>query len=181
VIDADAEGHGSRIVTVLASDFAEGIESLPLDELRRRRDAVLGEREFQSYFRRLIQVREDILRNERERRRQGTEQQPLVERLTSVLAEGPQSRGRGEAPRFHLPAEDAAEAERRAERVVPDTYLGDPSSLTDEGLDEALDALAAEERIVSADRAAVIRIHDRLQEELKRRYREDPSQITRDT
>ena len=37
-----------------------------------------------------------------------------------------------------------------------------------------------EERRVSSDRAAVIRVHDRLQEELKRRYRDDPSQIPKE-
>ena len=51
--------------------------------------------------------------------------------------------------------------------------------MSEEGLEEALAALEEGERQVSADRAAVIRVVDRLQEELKRRYREDPSQIPR--
>jgi hypothetical protein len=36
--------------------------------------------------------------------------------------------------------------------------------------------LSEEERKVSADRSAVIGVHDLLQEELKRRYKKDPSE-----
>jgi hypothetical protein len=38
-------------------------------------------------------------------------------------------------------------------------------------------ALAHEERSVSASRQAVLRVHDRVQEELKRRFREEPSTV----
>src|SRR2546422_416682 len=46
-------------------------------------------------------------------------------------------------------------------------------------LEEALDALVEEERAVSGCRAAVIKVHDALQGELMRRFREDPSLVTR--
>jgi hypothetical protein len=59
---------------------------------------------------------------------------------------------------------------------VADTSISDPRSLTDDELQQAATRLAEEERTVSADRAAVIGVHDRLQEELKRRYKKDPSE-----
>jgi len=43
---------------------------------------------------------------------------------------------------------------------------------------EALEKLEREERSISDARASVIGVHDRLQQELKRRYREDPTLIT---
>jgi hypothetical protein len=135
------------------------------------------EREFQSYLRRLVQVRQDILRGEQTRRAAGEEPIPVLERLTSVLSEGPKGSGRGEALRLNLSPADVAEAERRADEALADVSLASPEEVEDERLAEVLVALDREERVVSDARAAVIRVHDRLQEELKRRYREDPSLI----
>jgi hypothetical protein len=47
-------------------------------------------------------------------------------------------------------------------------------------LAEAIEALEREEHAVSAERAAVLAVHDRLQDELKRRFREDPGSVTRE-
>jgi hypothetical protein len=52
-----------------------------------------------------------------------------------------------------------------------------PKNLDDEALQQSIDALDQAEHAISADRTEVIRVHDRLQEELKERYRDDPSQI----
>jgi hypothetical protein len=76
-----------------------------------------------------------------------------------------------------LPDEDMLQARRRAERLVGDTGLSDPSSLTDEQLNVAVETLVSEELEVSEKRAAVIAAHDRLQDELKRRYKQDISQV----
>jgi len=46
------------------------------------------------------------------------------------------------------------------------------------GLLAAIAALREEEERVSHERTVVLRVHDQLQDELKRRYREDPSLIT---
>jgi hypothetical protein len=169
----------SRTRTVLASEFVQDLQSLDVDELRRRRDEALAEREFQSFLRRLLQVRQDLLVNERSRRSTGEETGSLVDRLTSILAEGPQGRGRGEALRLALPDADVAEAERRADELLAEAGLSSLEHLEEEQLDSVLDALERGQREVSSDRTAVIRVHDRLQEELKRRYRADHSQILR--
>ena len=171
--EVDLVSRGAR---VKHPSFLEGLEDLPLEEIRHRRDQALAEREFQSYLRRLIQVREDLLVAERTRRESGAEPAPLLDRLRSVLAEGPQGRGRGEALRLELPGEDMAEADRRADSTLGGAAMRAPEQLEESELDDALERLAREERVVSLDRAAVIKVHDRLQEELKRRFREDPMQ-----
>jgi hypothetical protein len=68
-------------------------------------------------------------------------------------------------------------ARRRVERLVADAGLSDPTALSDAELEQAVATLEAEEREVSRQRAAVIAVLDTLQEELKRRYREDLSQV----
>ena len=173
-----ADVTASRTSAVLDPSFVEGLGELSTEEVRHRRDQALAEREFASYLRRLVQVRQDLLVSERKRRAAGQEQQPLVERLASVLTEGPRAGpGRGEALRTVLSTRDVEEAERRADAIFDEAGLSDPERLGDDQLERSLAVLREGERAVSADRSAVIRVHDRLQEELKRRYREDPSQI----
>src|SRR5262249_52785948 len=121
-----------RTARVLDPSFVEHLEGSSLAEVRRRRDEALAEREFQSYLRRLVQVRQDILRSERERRATGAVQAPLVERLTSVLATGPTGTGRGEALRVTITDEDIVEAERRVDGLLEEVDLFHP-----EGVDDA--------------------------------------------
>ena len=168
----------SRTERVLDPSFVDGLEALDIAELRARRDEALAEREFQSYLRRLIQVRQDIVRAEHERRDSGEEPGSVVDQLTDVLMEGP-ARGssRGEALPLGPSTEDMAEAERRADAATGGVSLADIRALNQDDLDRAMDALGDEERRVSDSRAAVLRVHDRLHDELKRRYREDPSLI----
>ena len=168
-----------RMDRILRPDYLEGLEALSLEQIRERRDECLAEREYLSLLRRQVQGRAEILKAELERR-SGSEvdSQPLIERLSTILApETTHSPSRGEALRVALPDEDMLQARRRAERLVGDTGLSDPSSLTDEQLSGAVETLVSEELEVSEKRAAVIAAHDRLQDELKRRYKQDISQV----
>lgn len=176
--DRDTGGR-RRIDRVLARGFAEDLADLPLEEIRRRRDECLAEREYLSFVRRLVQGRLDILRAEVERRATGRPG-PIIDELPSILApDGPRS-SRGEAPRLApLPEAEMAEGRRHVERLLADVSMSDPSALDDEELGRAIGLLEEEERSVSDARAAVIGVHDRLQEEIKRRYREDLSQASR--
>lgn len=176
--DAAGAQSASRISAILEPEFAEGLEDLSTDEIRGRRDEALAEREFQSYLRRLIQVRQAILAAERVRRNSGAELEPLIERLTSVLTEGPKAgRSRGEALRVSLSEADTEEARHQVESLLGGGAVASAEDLEDHQLDDAVAALAEAERRVSTERGAVMRVHDRLQEELKRRYRDDPGQI----
>ncbi len=168
-------GH-RRIDRVLEPSFVEGLEGLDLTALRARRDECLAEREYLSLLRRLVQGRAEILKAELESRGSDGDATPLVDRLSSILGgEEHQGPARGEAVRVGLPEEEMLLARRRVERLVSDAGISDPGALDDDELTKAVDALSTEESDVSAARGQVLRVLDRLQDELKRRYREDPT------
>ncbi len=169
-------GGKRRIDRVQDPTFLEGLDALPLTDLRARRDECLAEREYLSLLRRLVQGRAEILKAELESRGEGGDTSPLVDRLAGILAgDEPQTASRGEAVRVGVPEDELLLARRRVERLVADAEISDPSSLDDAKLAEAVDLLAKEERTVSDSRGSVIRVLDHLQGELKRRYRDDPS------
>ncbi len=167
----------SRTERVLDPSFVAGLEDLPTEDVRRRRDETLAERDYQSYLRRLIQARQDLLEQEQARRLEGGEPRALVDRLIAVLALGPQGGSRGEALRLQIPPADIAAAERQMRQLLGPSDLAEPEAMSDEDVSRMLEALRGAERDVSEDRGAVFRVHDRLQGELKRRYRLDPSEI----
>lgn len=169
--DAPMTGGKRRIDRVLSDDFTVGLGSLEMDELRARRDLSRAEREYLSFLRRLLQGRRDILRDELERRETGGEPGPLVERITAVLGEGPRGRSRGEAVTVPLPDEEITLARRRIERLLSDARLSDLERLSDQDLRETIQRIEEEERRVSEARGRVMSVHDRLQDELKRRLR----------
>jgi hypothetical protein len=176
--DSASTMGSSRTAAVLDPVFLDGLSELATDEVRSRRDESLAEREFLSYLRRLLQVRQDVLAAEQIRRGSGEEPEPLVDRLTAVLSKGSRPNGtRGEAIRTLLSEADIEEAERQADAMITGVNLADVDALGREELERAVGALATAERAVSSRRAAVMRVHDRLQEELKRRYRDDPTEI----
>jgi hypothetical protein len=82
---------------------------------------------------------------------------------------------RGEAVKIGVPEEEMLLARRRVERLAADSGISDPSALDDNALVAAIDALVTEEQGVSDARRDVIAVLDALQDELKRRYKDDPS------
>lgn len=165
-----------RIDRIRRPGYLDGLAGLELDDLRQRRDECLAEREYLSLLRRLVQGRAEILKAEIERRG-GFDQGPLVDRLAEILSGEPQGPSRGEAVRVSLPEEEMLLARRRIERLVSDAAMSDPGSLDDERLAAAVELLAREEREVSEERSAVLEVLDALQDELKRRYKDDPSLV----
>src|SRR2546430_14990784 len=109
-----ADMRDSRTATIVDPDFMADPETMSLEEIRDRRDQARAELEFQSYLRRLIQVRQDILLAERTRRERGEEPPSIVERLTGGLAEGARGIGRRQGPRRARPDGEGAQAARRA-------------------------------------------------------------------
>lgn len=169
--EVSREGGSRRVDRVLASDFARGLPDMDMEEIRRRRDLCRAEREYLSYLRRLLQGRRDILRDELERRRAGSERGSLVERLTAVLSDSPRGPSRGEAVLVSVPEEEILLARRRVERLVSDSRLSDLDAMSDQELQSIIERVAEEERGVSDARARVMAVHDAFQDELKRRYR----------
>jgi hypothetical protein len=173
-----SDRRNRRIDRIRDDSFVMGLEALSLDDLRARRAECLAEREYLSLLRRLVQGRAEILQAEIERRGTGEELQPLVDRLSQILGGGEDqeaSSSRGEAVRVSSPEEEMLLARRRIERLVADAGISDPSTLDDAKLWQAVETLATEEKVVSGDRRDVIRVLDTVQDELKRRYKDDPS------
>ncbi|HEX9822897.1 MAG TPA: aerial mycelium formation protein [Actinomycetota bacterium] len=164
-------GGKRRIDLILAAGFADGIESMDLDELRRRRDLCRGEREYLSLLRRLLQGRRDLLRDERERRAGGGQPGSIVERVSAVLADAPRGPSRGEAVMISVPEEEIALARRSVERLLADAGLSDLEHIEDAALESAIALLDEEERKVSNTRNSVMSIHDQLQDVIKERWR----------
>jgi anti-sigma-K factor RsiG len=182
--DVSEQNGNRRIDRVRDPAYLEGLADLALDDVRARRDECLAEREYLSLLRRLVQGRAEILKAELDTRGGGDPggaQGPLVDRLGAILA-GDETRtagSRGEALKIGVPEEEMLLARRRVERLVADAGLSDPAALDDQQLDAAVERLLGEEQTVSQARSAVIVILDTLQDELKRRYKEDPTQALR--
>lgn len=171
-----AEGK-RRIDRINRPDFVEDIAGIELDELRERRDECRDELEHLSMLRRYVQSRAEILRGEIARRR-GEASGSLLDNLAEILAsDGQATTSRGAAIRLQAPDDEMLLARRRVEKLVAESGLVDPSSLSDDELDQGVEELVAEERAVSSDRADVIRVMDLLQDELKRRFKEDPASV----
>jgi hypothetical protein len=166
-------GH-RRIDRIRDPSYLDGLSDLSLDEVRARRDECMAEREYLSLLRRLVQGRAEILQAELSSRDQG-DHRPLIDRLSEILGADQVATSRGEALRVTIPEEEMLLARRRVERLVSDAGLSDPSELDDDRLRAAVDVLSAEEGEVSSQRAEVLRVLDALQDELKRRFKEDPS------
>ena len=174
---ADETGN-RRIDRIKRPEYTEGLEALALDDVRDRRDECRAELEYLSLLRRLVQGRAEILKAEVERRRDPQDSGSLVDRLAEILSpDESHASSRGAAVQVGVPDDELAIARRRVERLVADAGISDPGSLPDDRLATAVDLLFSEERSVSADRAQVIGVLEAVQDELKRRYKEDVSQV----
>jgi hypothetical protein len=164
-----------RIDKIRDPAFVQGLADLSLEDLRARRDDCLAEREYLSLLRRLLQGRAEILKAEADGRASG-ETVPLVDRLSEILSDDDHAvSSRGEVVRVAVPEEEMLLARRRVERLASDADLSDPSALDDDALAAAIAALVTEEEGVSNARRDVFAALDALQDELKRRYKDDPS------
>ncbi|MEP6758633.1 MAG: aerial mycelium formation protein [Actinomycetota bacterium] len=164
-----------RIDKIRDPGFVADLAGLPLDDLRARRDDCLAEREYLSLLRRLLQGRAEILKAEAQGRATG-ETAPLVDRLSEILSDDDHPvTSRGEAVRVGVPEEEMLLARRRVERLASDAEISDPVTLDDAALTAAIAALVDEEEGVSGARRDVFEALDALQDELKRRYKDDPS------
>lgn len=162
-----------RIDQIQDPAFLADLEDIDLDELRRRR-RMCGELDTElSFYRRLLHGRMDLLAFER-RRRSGEEQRTLLEALPEILAGQP-----GPPPetlvgrQVPIDAPSMPERGRRAvDRALADDFLTRLPDLDDAELETAQVMLTEVEAVVSRQRRAVFEAHDRVQQELTRRYRE---------
>lgn len=167
---------GRRLIDrVLDPAFLDGIESVPLDEVRARRDDAAQEETDLSYLRRLLHGRMDLVRAELAHRHgaPGT----LGDELPAVLAAGVLSPAHGSG-RFQSVSPSRADEHRRSsEALIADPTLSDVPALSNDQLDDALRRYQAEEASVSEHRHQVQQVMDAANAEIGRRYRDGDATV----
>lgn len=172
---ADASPGNRRIDRVLREDYLDGLESMPLSEVRTRRAEAEQEEVDVSYLRRLLQGRIDILKAERVRR-SGGDDSSLVDLLPQILADervAPHGLG------HHLTVEPSRvdEHRRRVEAMVANVDISNVTDATDEALADALGTLELEERNTSDTRRKIQAVVDACAAEITRRYRDGEADV----
>ena len=160
-----------RIDRILDPEYLEDVESMDLAELRSRRDLAQTVEKELSYFRRLLQGRLDLLAFE-QRRRRGDETRSLIEALPEILTSGVRS-GQDLSGRYlstDLP-DMPAKGRRHIDRVLGNDLMMRLGGIDEVELGEATSELADLETEVSGLRKQVQSVVDRLQDEVKDRYK----------
>ena len=181
--DVDEEVHVEGVLTggkrridkVLASNYLEGLDQLPLDEIRSLRDDAGQEETDLSYLRRLLQGRIDIVSAEISRRAGGHDT-GIVGELPRILADGPRSQSRG-LGRHQVSEPSNAGSTRRAEEQVAAMDVTDLGSHDDDEVKALLEGLRATESDISLRRRAVQGVYDAASAEITRRYRDGRADV----
>ena len=162
---------GAAVDALLDPSFLEGIEELPMTEVRALRHRAEQEEVNLSYTRRLLQGRLDIVRRELQRRAEH-DGRSLVDLLPEILSE----KGRGPAHGLgrHQTVQPTApeQFETWVNALAPGVDLSDVPALPDDQLEQAARSLGAGERSLADRRRAGQRVMDTGAGELARRYRE---------
>lgn len=165
----------SRIDDILSPAYVEGLESLPIADVRSRRDETQEAADELSYLRRMVQGRLDIVHADLQRRAGGEagDLHELVEQLKrgEILADGTRSAGLGRLPHNLAPADLDGWIARELDSVVGADRMSALPDLDEDELRGIADQLEELERRVSEQRST---LHDRantLQEEIVRRYK----------
>jgi hypothetical protein len=166
-----------RIDQVREAEFLDDITSIPLTELRSRRDLAEEVETELSYYRRLLHGRLDVIAFE-QRRRRGEEERSLMDALTEILTgreRGPRtghSGGLGRHISLDLP-DLPLQGRRHLDRILGNDLMVRLGEMSEDELIEAREELASLESEISALRLEVQGILDRLQAEVVSRYKTD--------
>ena len=167
--------ENERTERILKRKYADDIEALSDEEVRKRRQECRLERDYQGFLRRLLQTRLQILEAVLKTREAG-EDVSIVDQLPTILAASPpRAPSRGAALHGRLPQEEVDRANSRIERLLGSAAFSDPTSLDDEQLGFVLAALGVEERRVSDTRRSVLGVLNKVEGEIRRRYKERPA------
>ncbi|MGY1837769.1 MULTISPECIES: RsiG family protein [unclassified Modestobacter] len=162
---------GAAVDALLDPSFLDGVEQLPMSEVRALRQQAEQAEVNLSYTRRLLQGRLDIVRRELQRRAEH-DGRSLVDLLPEILAE----KGRGPAHGLgrHQTVQPTApeQHEHWVNALAPGVDLSDVPAMPDDQLERAARALGEGERTLSERRRGVQQVMDALAGELGRRYRD---------
>ena len=171
-------GGNRRIDRVLADDYLAGVGTIPLPELRKKREDAEQEEVDVSYVRRLIQGRIDILRAELAHRT-GDARGSLLAELPQILGDtGPRTAPRGMGRHSTVEPSRADEHRRYVEALVADVDLSDVSGMSEEELRNALAAFEREEHDLSEKRRKLFGVVDACSAEITRRYRDGEADVS---
>jgi hypothetical protein len=159
---------------VLQSDYLDGLNDWPIEEIRARRSECQRLEDAASYLRRLIQTRLDIIGTELSRRSEGgsAEIAEILQTLPSLLSDPGASRSAGGRL---LTDELGEDQESWAQRVVIGCCgshdVESVPDLDDDKLRTLTDCLTDLEKLVSKERRTLHDVLDKLQAELVSRYK----------
>jgi hypothetical protein len=170
----------SSLAALLDPAYLEGLTTMPIEEIRLRRDHASEVEVGLSYVRRMVQGRLDIVLSEVRRRETGDsggDVAGLVERLPEILCDRVRAPGTGRLPTLLAPAEQELMEVGRLNTIVDADSLATLPDLSDAELRAIADALAEFEKEVSGGRHSVHNVIDQLQDELVRRYKSGEASV----
>ena len=158
---------------LLAEDFLEGLDDLPMDDLRSRKAACAEVEGELSYFRRLVQGRLDIINAELRRREGGGDGglASIVDNLPQILSEGGRGSSIGRHPTEMDPGVNHRRLTARLDRLIDVDTVALLPTMADDRIAGIADALVELEQSVSAQRRALHERMDAVQAEIVRRYK----------
>jgi hypothetical protein len=162
---------GAGVDELLDPSFLDGIEQLPMSEVRSLRHRAEQEEVNLSYTRRLLQGRLDIVRRELQRRADH-DGRSLVDLLPEILAEKGRGPAHGLGRHQTVQPTSPEQFETWVNGLAPGVDLSDVAALPDDALEQAARSLGAGERSLSDRRRGVQHVMDTVAGELARRYRE---------
>jgi hypothetical protein len=171
-----------RLERVLDPSFTAGLETLPTDELRRRRAEAEAEEEAISYVRRVLQGRLDILRAELRHREQAgsVAAGDLLAQLASLLSDaaaGDRDVLESRATRLRVPS-GIEPHEARLEGVVSGSRFDELGDLDVATLEVIAERLSLHETELSRTRRQLFERIDALRSELAARYKDGRAAIS---
>jgi hypothetical protein len=170
----------ASLADLLEPAYLEGLPSMPITEVRSRRDRATEVEVGLSYLRRLIQGRLDIVLAEVQHREEGGpggDIGDLVQRLPEILGDRVRAPGTGRLPTLMAPADVDLGSVDRLDDIVDADALGRLPEFSDDELQRAVTELAAFEQEVSGGRRSVHEVIDQLQDEIVRRYKSGEANV----
>lgn len=159
---------------LLADDYLDGLEELPMAELRARKNECDEVEISLSYLRRLVQGRLDIVYAELQRRaggESGGDLSAIVEHLPEILSEGGRSAGAGRLSALIAPDVNYRLLSADLDRIIDIDKVAALTEMDDAQVRRIADALEDLERTVSGRRRALHERMDAFQAEIVRRYK----------
>jgi hypothetical protein len=173
---AEAPARGARrLDRILAPGYLDEIKTLPLAEVRLKREECEQEEADLSYLRRVLQGRIDIVQAELDRRAGGGGGSLLAD-LPRILSD-PRGTAHGLGRHSTVEPSRADEHRRYVERLVANVDLSDVSERDEGELEHGLDVLREEENDISSKRKQLHAILDACGREITRRYRDGEADV----